>query len=152
MNDRGAPLPRSLPHVFATAFREALRPGRGVLELPLPLSAAINIVPEDFVTAALLDLAALPGSGATYHLTARSSTSLQMITDALAIIAPNLRIAHAPHATSSLLARMLLELRGYWETQVVFDRTCFERDCTVIPEERIDWLRVIEREVCAALL
>ena len=147
VDDGGAPLPRSLPAVFASAFRDALRNGRETIALPLPPSASINIVSERFVTSVFLHLAALPASGTTYHVTASQPTSLQTIADALAAVAPRVRIQHVPEVRSSLLARMLAALRSYWETRVRFDRGNLVRDCGPDAEATIDWTRLIEREL-----
>ena len=145
----GAAAPRSLPHVLAGALWNEIRSGREVVSLPLPHTAAINIVPQRFVVAALLALAELPCERQTYHLTAREPTCLRQIAEAFQAISPQLRLIYEPGSASTLLARMLHELRGYWTSSVTFDRSRLDRDVRLSVPDTIDWREVLERELQA---
>ena len=123
--------------VDACAYAVALAVRRGEpFVFRLKSEASLNLVHNNWVIAALADLARLPsGPGVTYHLTAPQNTRMRNIADILERLVPELKIAFEPGLTraelpaaSRVFDKAMTEVRPYLEADVKFDRAHTDRD------------------------
>jgi nucleoside-diphosphate-sugar epimerase len=123
--------------VDACAYTVALAVKRGEpFVFRLHDTANINMVHNDWVIAAMGDLARLPsGSGVTYHLTAPKPTYFRDIVAILKSIVPNVKFSFEPGLqradlppASKLFDKAVADLRPYLEANIDFDRTNTARD------------------------
>ncbi len=123
--------------VDACAYSVALAVKRGEpFVFRMSPEANINLIHNDWVIAAMIDLARLPsGSGTTYHLTAPQDTYFRDIAKILEVLAPNLKVSFEPGLTraqlppaSKIFDKAVTEIRQYVDADIHFDRTNTDRD------------------------
>lgn len=99
-------------------------------------TAGLNLIHNDWVIAAMSDLARLPsGPGLTYHLTASHATRMEHIAHAAEKWAPQLKVGFEPDLSraelptaSRLFDKAITDIRPYFDADVTFDRTHTDRD------------------------
>jgi nucleoside-diphosphate-sugar epimerase len=147
--------------VDACAYAVALAVRRGEpFVFRLDPAASLNLIHNDWVTAALIDLARLPsGPGRTYHLAAPRATRFSDIGQILEKLVPSLKIGFAPESqrrdlptASKIFDKAVADLRPYLETDVVFDLTYTLRDLSpAVREAPLDLAPFVESRLRAEL-
>jgi nucleoside-diphosphate-sugar epimerase len=123
--------------VDACAYAVALALKRGEpFVFRLNKTANLNLVHNDWVIAAMADLARMPsGRGQTYHLTAPRDTYFRDIGKLLEGLVPQLKVSFEPDlkradlpTASKIFDKAITEVRPYMDADVHFDRTNTDRD------------------------
>jgi nucleoside-diphosphate-sugar epimerase len=123
-------------------------------------TANINLIHNDWVIAAMLDLARLPsGPGKTYHLSSPIDTYFRDIAAILEKVAPGLKVSFSPELTraelptaSKIFDKAVTEIRPYFDADIHFDRSETDRDLSArVKELPLDLAAFVENRLKAEM-